>query len=373
MGALVRICRAMALMAALGAPGAMAQAPTAAGIVSPQVLPDHRVTFRLLAPEAKRVMLEGDFWPERDRKEPMTRGADGVWTFTTAPLAPDYYSYAFALDGVPMPDPANGQIKPGARVTQSAFLLPGEEAAYATLQDVPHGEVRQVWYRSPVTGTTRRLHIYLPPGYDGGRQRYPVTYLFHGGGDDDGAWTSIGRANLILDNLIARGQALPMIVVMPDLWAADTAHAADNNDLFRRDLTQVIIPYIDTHLRTILDAKHRAVGGLGIGRPMMPDVVWPVLDRFGTVFFASGGGGAGHYARLERQYPGTLERPQIRQGLSVFLGDGASDGSLVDSRFLENVLKQHGIRVTARQSMGGHGWPAFRHAFAAFAQTVFQH
>lgn len=335
-------------------------------VISPEVGSDGRVTFRLDAPQAKAVFVEGDLLPQNLRRVPLTRGEDGVWSLTTAPLPADLYSYDFILDGVTLPDPANGRIKPGARSAQSMVLVPGEEAALVTLSTaVPHGEVRQMFYTSPVTHGVRRMHVYLPPDYAKGRKTYPAVYLFHGGGDNDTAWTSIGQVNVMLDTLIAQGKARPMIVVMPDLWA-DGGNKA-NASLFREDLLRGVIPFAQSRFRIAPGPQNRTVGGLGIGRAMLPDVVWPVLDRFGTVFFASGGAGPDHLAALAKAWPHALDRPEKTR---FFLADGAQDGSLPDSLYLAVQLKARGFAVQAVQSQQAHGWPAFRRAFAAYAAST---
>jgi enterochelin esterase-like enzyme len=360
------IARYLAL--ALIVPG-LAQARPA--VVSPEVLPDHRVVFRLDAPQAISVVAEGDFLPPGQRTIALARGADGVWSATTAPLAADYYSYDFVVDGVTLPDPADGDIKPGARSAQSAFLVPGDAAALVTPAAVPHGEIRQLFYTSPATHALRRMHVYLPPDYDARPARkYPVVYLFHGGGDNDTAWTTIGRVNVMLDSLIAQGKARPMIVVMPDLWTlAAPGDTRPDVALFRADLLDGVIPTAQARLRIAPGAANRAVGGLGVGRAMLPVVVWPVLNRFGTVFFASGGAGPDQVARLLKTWPDALAQPGRTR---FFMGDGAQDSSLADSQYLAGQLRAHGFAVTAAQSDQGHGWPAFRRAFAAFAEIAFR-
>ena len=146
----------------------------------------------------------------------MTKDDEGVWSITVGPLTPDFYSYTFHVDGVRTVDPKNAMIKPGLNSLDSMFLVPGEEAEFETTKDVPHGEVRAVWYRSGTLDMLRRMHVYTPPGYEGGSEKYPVFYLLHGGGDEDSGWSTIGRAGFILDNLIAAKKAVPMIVVMPN-------------------------------------------------------------------------------------------------------------------------------------------------------------
>ena len=144
------------------------------------------------------------------------KGEQGVWSTTLGPLAPDSYSYSFTVDGVRTLDPKNPTIKQGVASVDNMFFLPGEEAAFQDNRLVPHGEIRKVWYRSSTLDMQRRMHVYTPPGYEGGKAAYPVFYLLHGGGDEDSGWSTIGRAGFVLDNLLAEKKAQPMIVVMPN-------------------------------------------------------------------------------------------------------------------------------------------------------------
>lgn len=170
---------------------------------------DHKVTFRIYAPKAEEASVD---FGEEERH--LTRDEQGVWSITVGPLTPDFYSYTFTVDGVRTVDPENPMIRVDA--LESMFLVAGEEAEYAVTKDVRHGDVRVVWYRSGTLDMPRRMHVYTPPGYEGGKQKYPVFYLLHGGGHEDSSWSTIGRAGFILDNLIAAKRALPMIVVMPN-------------------------------------------------------------------------------------------------------------------------------------------------------------
>ncbi len=349
-------------------------APKAQAVVSPEVMPDRRVTLRLRAPEAKQVVVEGDFEAVQNRKDAMVRSDDGVWRFTTEALSPDIYSYDFVVDGVPLADPVNGLSKPGIPTSQSVFVVPGAEIDDLQAQAVPHGEVRVIYYTSHETGRVRRLHIYLPPGYAMAKRRYPVVYLFHGGGDDDAVWTSqVGRANFLLDNLIAAGRAKPMILVMPDLRAlGDDFEPIQNEAVFRRELLGDIIPLVDRSYRTQAGPAGRAVGGLGMGRPWLPQLIWPVMDAFGEVMFVSGGVSPALFKDLDQHYPGAIDSPKTRRNVRFFLGVGESDGSRPDSENFGRELQTRGYRVAVFQGEGAHGWPSFRRAFRAFVEQAFR-
>jgi hypothetical protein len=178
---------------------------------STEVADDHKVIFRIYAPKASDVSVSGDFGGGK-----MEKDDQGVWSKTVGPLTPDFYSYSFNVDGVRTVDPKNAMTKPGLNSLDSLFLVPGDEADFEMTKDVPHGDVRAVWYRSGTLDMPRRMHVYTPPGYEGGSEKYPVLYLLHGSGDEDSGWSTIGRAGFILDNLIAAKKAVPMLVVMPN-------------------------------------------------------------------------------------------------------------------------------------------------------------
>src|SRR5262249_2643769 len=184
-------------------------------LVSTEVLSDRRVTFRIYAPKASEVTLRGD-WMETPAPVKLEKDEKGVWAATVGSLASDFYSYSFTVDGVRTLDPKNPTIKQGINSVNNMFFLAGAEAAFQDNKPVPHGEIRKVWYQSTTLGTQRRMHIYFPPGYDNGKELYPVFYLLHGGGDEDSGWSTIGRAGFIIDNLLAEKKAQPMIIVMPN-------------------------------------------------------------------------------------------------------------------------------------------------------------
>jgi enterochelin esterase family protein len=185
-----------------------------AGPVSPEILPDMRVTFRLLAPGATKVVLNGDW--EGGSNVAMTKDANGIWSVTVGPLAAELWGYTYAVDGVRTLDPRNSNTKRDGASIDNILLIPGPESSLYELKPVPHGSVSVIWYPSPILKSTRRMYIYTPPGYEDGKGKFPVLYLLHGGGGDEDAWTTLGRTPEILDNLIASGKAKPMIVAMPN-------------------------------------------------------------------------------------------------------------------------------------------------------------
>src|SRR3954464_11685638 len=249
-------------------------------LVSPQVHPDKKVTFRLFAPKATEVTVRGDWLAGPPVK--LEKDDKGVWAATVGPLVPDLYSYGFTVDGVRTIDPKNPTVKPGINSLDNLVFVPGPEADFEDNKRVPHGDVRQVWYQSATLGTQRRMHVYTPPGYEGGSERYPVLYLLHGAGDEDSGWSTVGRAGFILDNLIAAKQAVPMLVVMPngslppvrDLpkvepgttpspEARKALEAAQGR--FPDELVTNVVPLGEKTFRVPAGPEHRALAGLSMG------------------------------------------------------------------------------------------------------------
>ncbi len=235
-------------------------------LVSPEVSADGRVTFRIYAPEAKRVSIRmnSDFG-----KGPLDLVKDdqGVWSVSSEPVPAGAYRYNFMVDGATVPDNRNPHTSPGALNVQSVVAVSrGPDDIHANRPGIPHGTVSTVYYDSPVSGGPRRLHLYLPPDYEKGKD-YPVLYLIHGGGDDDAAWPTVGRANFILDNLIADGKAKPMVVVFPNGGVNGNLQQVPepDKDPFIPELMTVILPYIEANYRVSKLPEHRALAGLSRG------------------------------------------------------------------------------------------------------------
>src|SRR5216683_2719086 len=242
--------------------------------ISPEVHPDSSVTFRFRAPNASDVKLA------REGAEPVSMKKDelGVWSVTTVSLSPDYYGYCFIADGVRLIDPSNPLLKPNLLDTENAVHVPGPASLPWELNDVPHGEIHHHFYKSAVAGDDRDYYVYTPAGYDPSAQRtYPVLYLLHGFSDDASGWTAVGRANVILDNLIAKGKAKPMIVVMPlgygtmemirvgwGAWGHDDVRA-QNFEKFRQALLTEVMPRAESEYRITKDRTARAIAGLSMG------------------------------------------------------------------------------------------------------------
>jgi len=347
--------------------------PAAPAQPGPLIQDDKRVTFRLLAPKASEATVNGDFWTQQSRVEPLKKDEQGLWSVTVGPLSPGTYSYWFVVDGISIPDPGNGAIKPGVRVTQSAFEIPGPEADWQSLRNVPHGDVCMIWYHSAVLDKMRRMHVYLPPGYENSKQRYPVLYLLHGGGDYDDGWISIGRANWIMDNLLAQAKAKPMIIVMPFVFAVPQGSPewSNNSSLFGKELTQDIIPYVERRFRILPGSANRAIGGLSMPN-ILPDVAFAYFDRFDYLCFTSNGLSDDRIAYYEKAYPGLLDNPNNVKRVTFWIGDGANAMTFAGAKNLAERMKQRGYKTTFLTTDGIHGWPWFRRYFFEMVQVMFR-
>ena len=366
----------------------LAQAQTARApapndtLVSPLVANDGRATIQIYAPNADEVGLTGDWMTERTPIA-LEKGQQGVWAATVGPLAPDYYSYTLIVDGVRTLDPKNPMIKQGNTSVDSMFLVPGEGAAFAMNQRVPHGTVRQVWYYSETLGQQRRMHVYTPPGYDNARARYPVLYLLHGGGDEDSGWSTIGRAGFILDNLIAAGAAEPMLVVMPngslppDPAAAgldQEARRDQSQGRFSRELMANVVPYVERHFRVRTDAENRAIAGLSMGGGHAMRVLSDHPDQFAYVAIWSSGlfsQSPESYAAENREFLADPRRVNDAvEVLAIVVGE--DDFVLEGARGLERVYSAHGIEHEFELTGGGHTWMNWRAYLRDFAPRLFR-
>jgi len=281
--------------------------PQVPAVVSPEVHADRRVTFRVAAPDAQRVELRtpgdipgrapgGDLGPFA-----MTKNAEGVWEATVGPLPAGAYRYAFSVNGMTVVDSRNPMTSQTNATVYSLVLVPGSETF--DTRPVPHGAVASVLYPSTTLGGIRRMHVYTPPAYGTSREKYPVLYLLHGAGDVDESWSTVGRAGVILDNLIADRKAKPMLIVMPAghvngagaaIGAAPPnvdapAFTAGATDPFVKDFVVDLLPYVEKNYRVLTDRANRAIAGLSMGGSQTLNIAIPRLDRFGYIgVFSSG-------------------------------------------------------------------------------------
>jgi enterochelin esterase family protein len=345
---------------------------------SPEVSADRRVTFRLRAPNAKEVLVAR----EGAQRLAMQRDADGVWSVTTDPLEPDYYGYSFIVDGTRVLDSVNGSIKSNLQNPGSLLHVPASGLPWETA-DVPHGLVHRHHYRSAAVGDQREFYVYTPPGYDGAAaRRYPVLYLLHGMSDGADAWSSeIGRANVILDNLIASGQARPMVVVMPLGYGApeilevrwrggptDPALGRRNREVFARALLNEVVPAVEKEYRVATDRLSRAIAGLSMGGAESLATGLNALDRFAWIGAFSTGG-------LPADYPTTfasLDASANEKLKVLWIACGTEDALIAANRQFREWLTSKGVRHTAVEMPGAHTWMVWRRNLAAFAPLLFQ-
>jgi len=379
---------------------------TPAGPPSPEILADNRVTFRLTAPNATEVLLNGD-WPG-GMKQVMTKDDQGVWSITVGPLKPELWGYTFMVNGVRLLDPRNANTKRDGVRIDNILLIPGPESDLYAVKDVPHGNVSMVWYDSPTLKLNRRMYVYTPPDYGKGTGRYPVFYLLHGGGGDEDAWFTLGRTGQILDNLIAQGKAKPMIVVMPNgnpnqkmatgtgpipgqsagmgmpagrgaaapapgaAPAAAPARGAAAGGMmgsaFPESLVKDIIPFIEKNYRAIPNKDSRAIAGLSMGGGHTLSATNNHPGTFGYIGVWSSGARQVDDALIKQ-----LEAVKKSGVKLYYVGCGVDDQlAYAGSKNLVGLLEKIGMKYTFRESSGGHTWFNWRIYLGEIAPLLFR-
>lgn len=400
-------------------------------VISPEVMPDRRVAFRIVAPQAQNVRVTGGDIPALaggggrgaanaaaatppPNPGQMKKNDNGVWEVVLGPLDPGAYRYNFSVDGVTVIDPRNSSISESNTNVWSLAYVPGSDIF--DTKNVPRGAVAAVTYYSTALGRFRRMHVYTPPGYELGGGKFPVFYLLHGAGDCDEAWTSVGRAGFILDNLIAAKKAKPMIVVMPAGHttastfgggrgaapaAAPGAPAAPPRDEFYDDFTKDIMPYVEKNYRVLTSRNDRAIAGLSMGGSQTLNAAFLNLAKFAYIgVFSSGaslGGGRGAGGRgaapgaaaapaapaaapaapapsdWETTHKADLDNPALKKGTKlIWLSTGVDDGLITSSRATVDLLKKHGFAPVFKESPGAHTWLNWRNYLTEFAPQLFQ-
>ena len=393
------------------AAGAQNAAPRPPALKSPEIHPDRTVTFRLLAPKATEVTLNGSW--DNGTNLPMTKDGQGVWSTTIGPLAPQLWGYWFTVDGVKALDPNNGETQRDGSRYDNLLMISGPESEWWDFKDVPHGTVQAVWYPSPTLKMDRRrMMVYLPPGYEEGTQKYPVLYLLHGGGGDEDAWLTMGRANIIMDNLIAAGKAKPMIVVMPNgnatqsvsqgygfgptparqqvvapapppVQAQQQAAGAGGRagapgggrggqpqvyaGSYPESLVKDVIPFVEKRFRVIATKDDRAIAGLsmGGGHTLMATNNNPGKFAYIGVFSAGG-------RTADEAFQKQLEAVKGGGVKFYWLGAGSTDMARERTVNLSELVKQDGFNMTYREIPGRHYWFLWRDFLAHYAQITFQ-
>jgi enterochelin esterase-like enzyme len=341
-------------------------------VVSPQVLPDGRVTFRILAPKAESVAVQG---LRHLPVQPMARDAAGLWSVTVGPLAPDIYSYTLSIDGATVTDPHDRDIKKYFS-SESMFEVPGNPPILASVQPVPHGVLHHQVYASKTRGGEAGVWIYTPPGYDPRSPAvYPVVYLLHGFGDREEAWIDSGRANTIADNLIAQGRIKPIIIAMPYGHPVDVEkrnllkdYGARNTAAMKTDLVDELIPLVEHDYRADPRAEKRAIVGLsmGGGQALAIGLGNPALFKW-VGGFSSGIPEEGP----EAAFADAVRDPSARPHL-LWIAVGRDDFLLKRNEALHAWLEKEGVAHTWTVSDGAHEWPVWRSYLPQFLELIFR-
>ena len=354
----------------------------------PRIHSDLRVTFQVKAPTAQKVQVvppEAGGGPGGLGTAPydMVRDKDGVWTVTTPPVVPGLHYYWLLVDGVAVNDPSSDTYFGFTKQT-SGVEVPEPGVDFYHAKDVPHGAVRAEWYHSKITGLWRRAHVYTPPDYDTNlKARYPVLYLQHGGGEDETGWTKQGRANFIMDNLLAAKKAQPMIIVMDCGYAtkpgepaapAEGGRPAAQPEHFPEVLIGELIPLIDAKYRTMADREHRAMAGLSRGAGQTLQITLANLDKFS--YIGSFSGGALGTFDLKKSYNGVFADVAAfnKKVHLLWLGAGTAEEShVVSSKAAHEALGKAGIKHVLFLSPGtAHEWQTWRRDLNEFAPVLFR-
>jgi enterochelin esterase family protein len=361
----------------------------------PSVDASGRVQFRIKAPDAAKVQIS--FWSAA--KLDLVKQPDGFWTGISAAQVPGFHYYTVLIDGAEGADPGAHTYFGGSK-DASGIEIPEAGSTYYLPQDVPHGQVREIWYNSKVTGTWRHALVYVPAEYDAKPSaRYPVLYLQHGGGEDETGWIRQGHANFILDNLIAAGKTKPMIVVMAYGYARRAGQADPNlagkpfgspeamksmqqmSQAFEDDLTQVLVPYIDAKFRTLADRDHRAMAGLSMGGMQTFQVTFNHLDMFSYIGGFSGASLGPMFGTqkpdLKTAYNGALADPEAfaKKVHLLWIGVGTEEPAQMHTGIvrIHDTLSEAKVKHVFYESPGtSHEWQTWRRDLKGFAPLLFQ-
>jgi len=368
-------------------------------IESPVINADGTVTFRYKSESATSVQLTGDFLPTTKVETPygtfdqpgvaeLQKGANGVWEYTTPDaVAPEFYNYNFIVDGDKALDLSNVFVNRDIANLTSVLLVPGGQADLYTVQDVPHGTVSKVWYHSGIAGMNRRLTVYTPASYNG-KKKLPVLYVLHGIGGDEDAWVTQGRACQILDNLIADGKAVPMIVVFTNGNISQEAAPLENSTGYTRPTTALpntmdgkfeqsfpeIVNFIDSHYRTIAKKQSRAICGLSMGgwHTLYISVNYPKMFNYSGMFSAAVGVHDLPSSPIYEDLDGKLADYFAAKPALLWIGCGNTDFLYKNNADFRAKLDAAGYTYTYRESDGGHIWRNWRIYLSEFLPLLFR-
>ena len=382
----IAICLAFLLMPveALAQQALWGKAP----VVSPEIHENQTVTFRLRAPKAVKVQVTGDFLSKGVAD--LVENKEGVWEYTTPePLKPELYGYNFVVDGLKMNDPSNVYMIRDVSTITNVFIIGGDRADLYKVNDVPHGTVSRVWYDSPALGMDRRLTIYTPAGYEMSGKRYPVFYLLHGMGGDENAWSELGRATQILDNLIAQGKAEPMIVVMTNGNAALEAAPGESSlgwetqPTFQLPKTMEgsfethfpdVVKFVDKHYRTKANKKNRAIAGLSMGgfHSLHISKQYPDMFNYVGLFSAAIMPGKNVESPIYQDMEGKLATQFAKKPALYWIAIGKTDFLYKANEEYRKLLDEKGYPYEYFENEDGHIWKNWRIYLSEFVPRLFK-
>ena len=342
----------------------------------PCIMPDNSVVFQVKAPNAGKLQID------LGKKYDMEKDADGIWTVRTEPIEPGFHYYFLVIDDVPVADPASQSFY-GTGKMASAIDVPEKGVDFYDVKNVPHGAISSKHYYSDVTDNWRRLFVYTPPGYDKSiDEKFPVVYVQHGGGEDETGWVTQGKIDIILDNLIADGEALPMILVVANgnVGMGFGGYSSEGMTAFKKEMTENIVPFIDENYRTLTNAKSRAICGLSMGGGQSFYVGLESLDQFGSVGIFSSGlfGGIrtvpGNAFDAEKEIPGLLSKStEFNKKIDLFyISCGEGDSRIDHTKEAVEKMKESGLDVAFNSFPGDHEWQVWRKSIHDFTSRVFK-
>ena len=378
------------------APAAPAAFRTPLRIISPEILPDKKVTFRVYAKDAQKIAVSGEWQAGFGTTETLVRNDTGLFTLTVGPLNPELYGYTFTIDGVNSIDPNNVQVRRDGARYQSYFIVPGAESdLYFHKNDVAHGTITKTWYKSEVLGFQRRVYVYTPAGYESGTQKYPVFYLLHGAGGDEDAWTNMGRAAQIMDNLIAQGKAKPMIVVMTNGNANQAGAQNEVSPLpsageqgmaayqryagkFEEHLVKDVVPFIEKNFRALTGKENRAIAGLSMGGMHTQTItnnnpgMFSYIGVYSMGIMSFGQQDPEAAARQDQERITKLNALKNSGYKLYWIACGKDDFVYKGVVTLRETLDKVGLKYIYRESTGGHTWANWRIYLSEFAPMLFK-
>ena len=367
-------------------------------VVSPEIRKDNKVTFRIIAPNAQKVQIIGDFLPTEKTDSPMgpvdapkkadlVKGENGLWEFTTETLSPELYSYSFIVDGLSTTDPNNPFLIRDVASVTNIFIIGGEHADLYKVNEVAHGTVAKRWYDSPGLKMKRRMTVYTPPGYENSDESYPILYLLHGAGGDEEAWISLGRTAQIMDNLIAQGKAKPMIVVMPNGNVIQDAAPGEGSKGYYKPQFMIpntmdgtyeasfgdIIQFVENNYRIKTEKSSRAIAGLSMGGFHTIHISRYYPDTFNYIgaFSAAIMPREDATGKVYSDIDSTLKKQKDNGYELYWIAIGETDFLYKSNQEFKAKLDEIGMPYEYMESEGGHIWRNWRVYLSEFAQRLF--